>query len=287
MAAAPILSLPLEIISLILQTLPTADDLLSAVCSHSLFYQTIKEHEEAICDAVSLNTMDEYIYPYALGAANLHSRPFDYEFICNVLSDVQFRTYYFPSRGSVNFKCESNLRSALYINNLAKSAAYFSFRFEDETMPRADVDLKLGRRDIDTRVTVGELYLINRALFRYQIYCEIVMSWGKARGSDGSLPQDVFTEEFITHLLLGHLPPWVNEQLACVYDCLRSFFFPSTYVELPPQLSVTLTLSLTEYARVAKHDVEWGAMLMEYEEPSPNTGFVQGFVGVPGSIHDL
>lgn len=228
MAAAPILALPLDIISGILKVLPQAEDLLSAACSHSLFYEAIKQNEDAICEAVSLNVVAGDLYPYALAAYHIRSRPFDEAFLCDVLSDMHYRIFEFPSRGARNFKCHASLRSALYVSNLQQSVFHFNLRFEGETLMRAALDLCLDREELRYQLSNDEMFLVQRALWRFQLYCEVAMAGSKAGGTVGSLPRGVFTGDFCA-LFVGHLPPWANEQLGCINDCLEHFLLRSMF----------------------------------------------------------
>lgn len=224
MAAAPILALPLDIISSILKVLSQAEDLLSAACSHSIFYAAIKQNEDIVCEAVSLNFIDYDLYPYALAAYYIRSRPFDEAFLYDVLFDMHYRIFEYPSRGTRNFKCHASLRSALHISNLQQFVFYFNLQFEGETMMRAGQDLCLDRSELQYPVSSDEIFLIQRALYRFQIYCEIAM----AASTNGSVPRGVFNSS-ICGLFLGYLPPWANEQLGCVHDCLEQFLLASTF----------------------------------------------------------
>lgn len=148
MAAASILALPLDMISGILQTLPTAEDLLSVACSHSLFHDTIKQNEDAICEAVSLNQVDRDILPCALAAYHVRSTPYVHTFIRDVFLEMHYRIFRLPNRGTANFKCHSSLRCALQISAMQKSVLHFGIRLADETVMRARLDLRLDRRGL-------------------------------------------------------------------------------------------------------------------------------------------
>lgn len=226
MSRTSILSLPLHVLQTILCRLKDADSLMSAVCSHSLFYQALKEHEEHISEAVSSREVSSRLYPFALAAFSIQSKPFDMTFFSNVLYDLQYRILNFPSRGTVNFKCQASLRSALYISKLHRSVGYFAHHIGADAIHRAICDLYITRdfREVPSDI---ETFVIQRALYRFQILCEIITTCSK--GSNGSLPRGLFTKAFISDLLLGPFPPWVNEQLACVHDILEEFLFHSMF----------------------------------------------------------
>lgn len=230
MAPAPILALPLHVVGSILKKLPDTKSLLAAVASHSIFYRSLKDHEDTITRSVISAETSKALYPFALAAYAIRSRAssFDYEYICNVLYDLQYRILCFPSRGKVGFRCRPDLRAVSYINALHDSVTHFTNRIGDEAIPRGIYDLGLERID-RKHLSESERLIIERALYRFQIFSEILMACDNARDSTGSLPTGVFTETFVTELWLGPFAPWINEQLATVYDYLLSFTASSMF----------------------------------------------------------
>lgn len=276
MSSVSILSLPLHVLQSILCRLENADSLMAAVCSHSLFYAAFKEHQESIAEVVSSREVSSTLYPFALAAFSIQSKPFDVDFLTNVLYDLQYRVLNFPSRGSINFKCQSSLRSASYISKLHKSVCYFTHHLGGEAMDRALIDLYLTR-DLRELPSDAEAFLIQRAFYRFQILCEIVTACSKARGADDSLPQGVFTKVFVADILLGPFPPWVNEQLACAYDLLEEALFQST-LKVIKIVQLVANARMSEFCRVAKQDIEWGARHVSYASTPDDRPYIRGLV---------
>lgn len=223
--ASPILALPLHVVCSVLKKLPNAKSLLAAISSHSVFYRSLKEYEDIIASAVICTEISSPFYAYAMAAYAIRSQPrLDYEHICNILYDLQFRILCFPSRGKVGFRCRPDLRAASYISTLHEAVKHFIARIGEEAIPRGVYDLGLERTERRDAVSESEEFIIGRALYRFQIFSELVMVCYDARdAATDKLPTGIFTKAFVTEVWLGPFPPWVNEQLATIYDYLLYF----------------------------------------------------------------
>lgn len=104
---------------------------------------------------------------------------------------------------------------------------FFTRRIGKEVLFRGVADLGLERAERNW-VSVSENFIIRRALYRFQIYSELVLACDGARDASGSMPTGVFTDSFVQDIWLGPFPPWVNEQLASVYAYLLHFTTMST-----------------------------------------------------------
>lgn len=287
MCSQPILELPLHLLTMILAQLDSMQSLGSAILSHSLFYSSFRDDAKHIVQCILKNQIPPELIHYAEAAFktkfvnNEHGK--DFSFLLQPFSEgfdrkrdgIPFKEgcldWIFehhlhgtgvsntPRRHQENrsYSCMSAISIADAISRTHDHVEYFCERFVRERLPLMEKLMDRRLRPEDCPPSHMELFRIRRALYRYQIYCNLFF-----RDVVDLHPGRWVRQRRNAHLdryFFSPFPPWVNEQLSCVHDYLEE------------------VLSRT-FDDVASHDIVWGAMSVDWVTQGSRNEHKQAFV---------
>lgn len=205
----PIAGLPVELVRIILSSLPDVASLQPAALSCPLFYRVFLEAETSITTQVLLNQIDISVLPEAMAASEslrlrVHgtdpkSRQAIMDFVAQNLRQRQT-----PPRSW-------SLRNALRLGRLHSHVDGLAEKFARAALTKPPID------SASSITTHQETCRIERALYRFQIYCNLFCEDQKA-------PSSVYGEQ--QRLFFANFAPWENEQLGCVHDFLVNVVSP-------------------------------------------------------------
>ncbi|KAI8948488.1 hypothetical protein F4801DRAFT_556711 [Xylaria longipes] len=225
---SPIKELPVELLRMILGVLPDVPSLHAAVLSCSMFYRAFLEAETSITTQVLLNQIDvDVVAEATIASKSALLRPHDPDpksreaILDFVAQNLQQR----PAPPTA-----WSLQKALHLGRL---------HFHVDALAKKFVATTLSRHPLNQSshlVTDQEICRIERALYRFEIYCNLFREV-----SDVGSP--IYDEQ--GSLYFAHFAPYENEQLGCIHDFLIRAITPA-------------------FNDVAEHDVSWGAWNVDY-----------------------
>ncbi|KAK1768774.1 hypothetical protein QBC33DRAFT_577229 [Phialemonium atrogriseum] len=219
---SPIDGLSVELVRMILSVVPDVASLQAAALSCPLFYRAFLEAETAITAQVLLNQIDISVLPEAMAASESSSlRPHDTE-PKNGQVIVDFVTQNLRQRPTPPRSW--SLRKALRLGRLHVYMDGLAKKFAMAALTKRPLNRS---KSIATR---QEICRIERALYRFEIYCNLFRESPKAQSS-------VYGEQ--KQLFFANFAPWENEQLDCIHDFLVQIVSP-------------------------EHDIAWGAFHVKY-----------------------
>lgn len=286
--SSPLLELPIHLISMVLAQLDSMQSLGSTILSHSLFYDAFNDDTKRVVRSILRNQIPPELICYA--EATFKARivdnndgkeisrllrsafeSFDYE-----LDGVSFQHWRLewifdhPLRGTEaprasrrrqdnqSYSSTGAISIASTISKTYGHVEYFCECFVRERMPL--MHKLMGRRlnPQDSRPSQMELFRIRRALYRFQLYCNLnfrdVVDFHPGR----------WVREMRNYRMarsfFNPFSPWVNEQLSCVHDYLEE------------------VLSRT-FDDIAAHEVVWGALSVDWLAQGRQNKHKQAFVG--------
>lgn len=147
------------------------------------------------------------------------------------------RTYDYPEYGALDGKTIASMFSRTHT-----LVDYFAASFINERLPlswghasrRCPGSKQPSRRE-NTR--------IKRALYLFQIYCNIVFQHETDFHPDKEIKR--FRRSYLYTFFSSPFSPWVNEQLACMHDYLEEVLSEA-------------------FDEVAAHDMEWGKISVDW-----------------------
>lgn len=286
--SSPLLGLPLHLLSKVLAQLDSMQSLGSIILSHSLFYGAFNDDTKRVVRSILRNQIPPELICYAEATFKAQfidnndgkevSRllqsafeTFDYE-----LDDVPFQHWRLdwifdhPLHGAEASKTSrtrpdnqsySSMGAISIASTISKTyghVEYFCECFVRERLPLMHKLMGRHPNPQDSRPSQMELFRIRRALYRFQIYCNLnfrdVVDFHPGR----------WVREMRNYRLgryfFNPFSPWVNEQLACVHDYLEE------------------VLSRT-FDDIAAHEVVWGALSVDWLAQGRRNEHKQAFVG--------
>ncbi|KAI9760718.1 MAG: hypothetical protein M4579_001456 [Chaenotheca gracillima] len=204
---SPLEALPLEMLQLILMTLPSVSDLRSAALTCFALYNAFMSAESLItgrvlADEVGLDLLPEYAAVSDSLRLKSQTVPKIDEFVAEHL-----RVPRAPRR-------PWTLAMALRIGNLHCSVDDFATRFASTALTLWPGAERTGLKHAPP--SHDEMIRIKSALCRLEIYRNIFFD-----------PEnDRFDAEQQRRVFFSHFPPWENEQLACIHDYLIDAVYP-------------------------------------------------------------
>ena len=246
-------SLPSEIIQHLLCFIPDVTSLWSTILTCSSLYNAFINAEALITSHVVKNFIDVDVLPEAVAALkSSRLAPFKRD---RVLEFVQSQLV---SRKSPQISWI--LPEALPLSNLHQAVEYFAASFALRTLARLSPSAFAGTLP-EYPLSPEELYRIQRALYRFEIYCNLFR--GRKSGAlDINEQQEVFFSKF---------SPWENEQLGCVHDYLFHLISPGMFLGICSPISA---LTVTAFNDIVHHDVAWGALFVE-DAFDLDSGYIQ------------
>jgi hypothetical protein len=212
---SPIEGLPVELVQMILSAVPDVTSLRAGALSCPLLYHAFLEKESAITAQVLLNQVDVSVLPEAMAASESSwLRPHDTEpknrrvivdFINQNLRQRPTPPKSWPLRKALHLG-----RLHFYVDGLAK-------RFAAVALTKRPLNRS------KSIATYQEICRIERALYRFEIYCNFFRESLKAQSS-------VYGEQ--RQLFFANFAPWENEQLGCIHDFLVRVISPGQSVAI-------------------------------------------------------
>ena len=200
--------LPPELVQQILSLLPDASSLLSAVRASSSLYNAFIGAELLITSQVVRNLINVDVLPEAAAAwKSSRLAPLTRDLLENFIDD-QLRSRQSPP-------LSWTLSEALPLCGLQRHVEFFSLDFASQASDQmfASSDSNNLLRNFPTP---GELHRIHRALYRFEIFCNLFRS--RKSLAFGMCDQRT--------LFFSNFSPWENEQLGCIHDYLFYKVYP-------------------------------------------------------------
>lgn len=216
MLGQSLLDLPLHVLTEVLSYLDSIPSLGSAILSHSALYAAYKEQSTNIIECIVLNQIPSDLMPYAVAtydATRVNHRSLDdiVNLLRNYFSDVA------PSRHFV-LRLEHLEPSAAHLISKTHCAVlHFSNAFIADTLPLTRRRLGYHRSSY-ARASTIELFRIRRALYRFQLYCNLTFRGENDLRRDREQRLTIYRYQ---SRFFNYFSPWVNEQFACIHDFLE------------------------------------------------------------------
>ncbi|KAI1423884.1 hypothetical protein F5Y12DRAFT_797928 [Xylaria sp. FL1777] len=248
-------TLPVELLQMILEFLPDVTSLHAAV-SCSLFYHGFLNAEKTITTRVLMNQIDfNEVLPEAImssesallprfGPENLEAGS-GHELISGfVARNLQQRAI--PPR-------QWSLRRALRVSRLHFYVDALAKKFVDAAFTKAPLNQS------SHPVTHQEICRIQRALYRFETYCNLFWVGRKLGRQFSADLSPIYDEQ--RALFFAHFHPCETEQLGCIHDFLVQAISPAPI-------------------EIVGHDILWGVCNVEYIDYSLPSPYSQYFLSL-------
>ncbi|KAK3938124.1 hypothetical protein QBC46DRAFT_441437 [Diplogelasinospora grovesii] len=239
--------LPVEVVTGVLATLDSTKDLISAIRSHRVFFNGFHSYQQRVLKGIMIHMIPREILPLAIAtheAALLVDIEIWEEIQPLILSLLSIINSTSPESSPLYPRVTLQLATAL--EKTHRMVEYFTNDYVASAIPALN---DLFGASKGKNVSAVERCRLYRAFYRFQLYCNIygrhaiektrravrrTHAWHAAtyRRSDEDTRRELAC-------FFHPWPPWMNEQLACVFEYLET------------KLSVV-------FNDVAAHDVEWG-----------------------------
>lgn len=210
--------LPIHVVRLVLSQLDSMQSLGSAILSHSIFYTAFMEDTPGLVGDILSSQMDTRVLPFARAVheaaavsnfdlskvwsfldSRLHPMDFD--------ADVWFRLKPFQLSPTV----------AAAISKFHAVVQHFAQDFVGRSIRSGKYPRKFRRQAC--RINDTEYFRVQRALYRFQLYCNLFYRNTRDLTPDAARRQEI--EHLLHMVFFRHFPQWENEQLACIHDYLE------------------------------------------------------------------
>ena len=230
--------LPPELIQHILGLPPVATSLLSSILTCSPLYKAFIKVEVPVTSKVVRNVINKEVLPEAVATwKSSRLAPWTKESLQN-FADDQLRSRQAP-------QSLWTLSEALPLADFHRYVEYFTLDFASQTLARLG-DSSTSNTVLSNSPSSSELHRIQRAFYRFEIYCNLFRS-RKPRPFDMDEQPSIFFSKF---------SPWENEQIGCVHDYL---FYKVSPGKQAHGLVSLRSLTVTAFNEITEHDVAWGA----------------------------
>lgn len=207
--------LSVELLRIILCTLPDVATLHSAVLSCPTFHFAFQKAESSITTKVLLNQVDVDLLPDAVAALESWSlsQRIGHLDILGGRRDIQhFVTTNFHQRPKT--PQDWTLQQAHRIGKLSDCVSQLADRFTSDTIARAPLS------QWESAPTSQELRRIQRVLYRFEIYRNLFHESAQAQSGIVDQQYELFFESFTS---------WEIEQLGCIHDFLVRSVWPGEF----------------------------------------------------------
>ncbi|KAI1347768.1 hypothetical protein F5Y01DRAFT_307292 [Xylaria sp. FL0043] len=224
-------SLSVELVCMILSALPDVESLQTAVLSCPLFYSAFRAAETSVTTHVLFSQIDASVLPEAMAAIE-SSRLGAFKERCK-------RQRWDAARDFITRNLRKRpippdtwlLKRALPLGRLHSCVEELAKQFAEATVSRGPA----ARCPLST--TNRERCRIQRALYRFEIYCKLLC--------EADWERRIYHNQDI--LFFSNFSPWENEQLGCVHDFLVRAVSPA-------------------FNEIVEHDIHWGAARVDYAQ---------------------
>ncbi|RMJ12571.1 hypothetical protein CDV36_007766 [Fusarium kuroshium] len=258
---ASITSLPLHLVADILRLLDNIQLLPPVVLSHRIFYSALLDTPSLPLDILR-SQIPENLLPLAIAAYTSQKSVRD----LHGLDAESFLTkcYDTPLVGLLHL----SLDQAIQVGRIDDALSELREEFTLCSLRRLyGVNSDEPISD-DQGLSAGEEYRISRALYRFQIYRNLFLDkevldkeqdlFPSGYGDDDYYDdeeEDTKPEKKQKKLFFDRHSPWVNEQLACVYDYLETRL---------TGVMLTILSATPAYRQVVVNGFQWGENLTEW-----------------------
>lgn len=217
---ATITSLPLHLVADILAMLDNVQLLPDVLISHRIFYNAYVDSPSLIIDMLRTQ-VPEPLLPLAVATYTSRKAFRDPR---GIDPEAFMRDYYDDPLRAFGGRLHLTLDSALYVSRLDDALVRLRKGFCEDALRRlhdkSNRDFPMAESSLGV-VSSGEEYRVSRALYRFHIFGNLFLS----RESEEEEEYDDDEEERLeAHkaVFFKRHSPWVNEQLACVFDFLET-----------------------------------------------------------------
>ena len=231
--------LPSELIEHILGLLPDVTSLLSSILSCSSLYSVFSKVEILITSKVVERSISEEVLPEAVATWKSSLLGLRRDVLLQDFADDQLRS-------RQHSKPSWTLSEALPLAGLHRHVEYFSTDFALQTLAGLGEDYTYNTA-LTESPSSDELHRIQRAFYRFEIYCNL---------SRSRQPDPFVLDEQPLMVFFSKFSPWENEQLGCIHDYLFHKVSPGKRVR---DLVSCKALTVTAFNEITDHDVTWGA----------------------------
>lgn len=213
MTDPPLLQLPMHVLAMVLLHLDSMQSLANAVFAHPALYASFAEDRDRIVASIMAGQIPERIRRYALYTHATSSASLD-------RSDMEQIQHFLHSRSirrsewirdPFELPGPLDLRLASTLSRTHGIVQHFTRDLVSETLPLARRYLNLDRPG--PACSADEEFRINRAMYRFQIYCNLFSHEGNSTRAGIYRLQPL-----LNVIIFGNFAPWVNEQLGCIHD---------------------------------------------------------------------
>lgn len=276
MANSRFQELPLHLLSMILVELDCMQSLGSAILTHSLMYAAFCDDTRYIVQSILRSQIPPELMHYAAAAfeskftdnrdgqrvsdllwtafarGGIHpfrvknGAPFqqwclDWMFD-NFLSGSGVRTIFCENRDTAAYAALDGKSIASIFSKTHTIVDHFCTSFLSKCLPLSQVLLN-PQPPGDRHPSDEELFRIKRAMYIFQIYCNVMFQRDSDFRPDWQIKQN--RKYYLDTYFFGSFSPWVKEQLACVHDFLEEVLSKA-------------------FDEIAAHDIRWGAKSVDW-----------------------
>ncbi|KAF4464336.1 hypothetical protein FALBO_8837 [Fusarium albosuccineum] len=252
---ASISSLPLHLVADILGLLDNIQQLPPVLLSHRIFYSALLDTPSLPLDILRTQ-IPENLLPLAVAAYTSQKSIRD----LNGIDAETFLTkcYDQPLQDVGGHQLHLTLAQALQVGRIDDALSELRDEFTLCSLRRLYGVNHDDPISDDQALSAGEAYRISRALYRFQIYRNLFLdkeedlfpSYDQDEDEDDSSP-----DKDQKKLFFDRHSPWVNEQLACVYDYLETRL---------TGVMLTILSATPAYRQVVVNGFQWGENLTDW-----------------------
>lgn len=288
MANSRFQELPLHLISMILVELDCMQSLGSAILSHSLIYAAFCDDAKHIVQCVLRNQIPPELMHYAAAAFESNfvdnrngsrvgsflgtafegwfrvqnGAPFqqwclDWMFD-NFMRGYGVRTIFGRNRDITEYAALDGKTIASTFSETHIIVDYFCTSFVNARLPLSQGFIN-RQTSTNRHPSDRELFRIKRALYLFQIYCNVVFQRESDLRPDRQTKQ--IRKGYLDIHFFSSFSPWVKEQLACIHDYLEEVLSKA-------------------FDEIAAHDIEWGAKSVNWLAQGRLNEHKQAYVGL-------
>ncbi|KAF5989306.1 hypothetical protein FBULB1_1049 [Fusarium bulbicola] len=252
---ASILSLPLHLIADILRLLDNIQELPPILLSHRMFYSALLDTPSLPVDIIRSQIPDNLL-PLAFTAFKSQKSVRE----TSSISVEEFLTHCYNNsvRNVDGSQLHLTVGEAVEVVRVNDALSGFRDEFALCSLRKLHGVNQDTPIESDQGLSPGEYYRISRAFYRFQIHRNLFLD--KEQEIDlfpsyDDEEEDSSSENELKKLFFDRHSPWVNEQLACVYDFLETRL---------TGVMLTILSATPAYRQVVVNGVQWGDNLTEW-----------------------
>ncbi|KAF5561651.1 hypothetical protein FPHYL_6057 [Fusarium phyllophilum] len=253
---ASILSLPLHLIADILRLLHSIQELPSILLSHRIFYSALLDTPSLPVDIIR-NQIPTNLLPLAFTAFTSHKSVRDR----SDTSVEEFLTHCYNNsmRNVDGSQLHLTVGEAVEVVRVNDALSSLRDEFAWCTLRKLYGVNQDEPIESDEDLSPSENYRISRAFYRFQIHRNLFLGKEEEIGLfssyDDDEDEDSSSDSELKKLFFDRHSPWVNEQLACVYDFLETRL---------TGVMLTILSATPAYRQVVVNGFQWGDNLTEW-----------------------